>query len=164
MPRLILAAVLLLAACVGKSPAVPSGQFRPAGGPVYSSAVLDPSRLPGRWQQVAAFGTQGTCKPGGVEIKPGLKAAMRLCLSGHEVKASGQMQPIGPGRFAIAGQEWWVLWADGDYRTMAIGTPSGAFGFVLNRGGPISGDRMVAAKEIFEWNGYDMAQFHAFGG
>jgi apolipoprotein D and lipocalin family protein len=73
----------------------------------------------------------------------------------------GPLQPTGPGRFVIAGQEWWVLWADGDYRTLVIGTPSGRFGFVLNRAGGISADRMRAAREILEWNGYDLAQFRA---
>jgi apolipoprotein D and lipocalin family protein len=164
MSRLKLLAVLTLAACVGKAPQTPQGQYRHTATPMYSSAVLDMSRLPGRWQQVAAFGPEGACAPGGVEIKPGLKTALRLCLSGAEVKASGALKPVGPGRFEIAGQEWWVIWADGDYRTLAIGTPSGAFGFILNRGGAISGDRLTAAKEIFEWNGYDLAQFHAFGG
>lgn len=155
---------LALAACVGKSPTLPQGQYRATSTPMYSSAVFDRSRLAGRWQQVAAFGPQAACKPGGVDIKSSLKTALRLCLSGADIKASGALTPIGPGRFAIAGQEWWILWADADYRTMAIGTPSGAFGFILNRGGAISGDRLIAAQEIFEWNGYDMAQFHAFGG
>lgn len=152
------ALVLVLAACVARAPAAPDGKFRPAGGQIYSSAVLDSAKLPGRWQQVATFGDAG-CRAGGVDIKPDGRAAFRLCLNGRDVKGSGRLQPSGPGRFAIAGQDWWVLWADGDYRTLVIGTPSGGFGFVLNRDGAISADRMTAAREILEWNGYDMAQF-----
>lgn len=160
MSRLTLLAALFLAAC-GAGPAdLPQGAYRPKGGQVYSSAVFDAARLPGRWQQVGAFGPEGGCKPGGVDIKAGGKAAFRLCLGGRDIRGAGQLQPVGPGRFAIAGQEWWVLWADGDYRTLVIGTPSGAFGFVLNRGGGISSDRLTAAREILEWNGYDLSQFH----
>lgn len=154
-------AALLLAGCIGKSPDLPQGAFRTKGGQIYSSAVFDASRLAGRWQQVASFGP-ASCKPGGVDITAGGKAAFRLCLGGRDIKGAGQMQPIGPGRFAVAGQEWWVLWADGDYRTLVIGTPSGKFGFVLNRGGTISADRLTAAREILAWNGYDMAQFQPF--
>jgi len=154
----VLALAVLLTGCVGRSPALPEGAFRPSGGQIYSSAVLDSSRLPGRWQQVASFGAKG-CRAGGVDIKSDGRAAFRLCLNGRDVKGSGRLQPTGPGRFAIAGQEWWVLWADGDYRTLVIGTPSGGFGFVLNRGGVISADRMTAAREILDWNGYDMGQF-----
>ena len=158
MSRLSVLLVLVLAACVGRSPDQPQGNFRPNGGQVYSSAVLDVAKLPGRWQQVATFGP-AICKAGGVDIKPGGAASFRLCLGGRDVKGAGQMRPVGPGRFAIAGQEWWVLWADGDYRTLVVGHPSGKFGFVLNRGGAISSDRMTAAREILDWNGYDMAQF-----
>jgi len=158
MSRLNLIACAFLAACVSSGAGVPKGNYRPNGGQVYSSAVFDAARLPGRWQQVATFGP-ASCSAGKVDVKPGGKAAFRLCLGGHDSKGAGRLRAIGPGRFAIAGQEWWVLWADGDYRTLVIGHPSGAFGFVLNRGGAISADRMAAAREILEWNGYDLSQF-----
>lgn len=168
MHRLIaFAAALCLFGCVAKMPNQVQGHYREASAPMYSSAVLDRSRLVGRWKQVAAFGPKGAaCRPGGVDIKGGasLAASFRLCLSGADQKGAGPMQPIGPGRFGIAGQEWWILWADGDYRTLVIGTPSGGFGFVLNRGGAISADRMKAAREILEWNGYDLRQFHSLAG
>ncbi len=137
-----------------------TGSYR-APGQIYSSAVLDTSRLAGRWQQVAGFGPEGACKPGGVEISPGGQALWRLCLSGAEVKGNAPMKPTGPGRFDVGGQEWWVLWADGDYRTLVIGTPSGRFGFILNRG-RISSDRLVAAKEILDWNGYDLSRLQVY--
>lgn len=154
-----LALGLLLAACVSKAPTLPQGKFRPKGGEIYSSAVLDRAKLPGRWQQVGGFGPKAGCKPGGVDIKPDGQTTFRLCLGGKDISGAGPLQPIGPGRFAVAGQAWWVLWADGDYRTLVIGTPSGSFGFVLNRGGAISSDRMKAAREILDWNGYDLGQF-----
>jgi apolipoprotein D and lipocalin family protein len=53
---------------------------------------------------------------------------------------------------------WWVLWADVGYRTLAIGTPSGRFGFILNRGGDLPADRMRAAREVLEWNGYGIGR------
>lgn len=165
MHRLTLVLALLLTACVAPSGPGPAGAFRDTGRPIYSSAVLDPSRLAGKWRQVAAFGPQTPgCKAGGVDItgKSALRAAFRLCLNGADLRGSGPITVIGPGRLAVAGQEWWVIWADADYRTLAIGTPSGAFGFVLNRGGPISADRLTAAREIFEWNGYDLGGFQRF--
>jgi apolipoprotein D and lipocalin family protein len=67
--------------------------------------------------------------------------------------------PVGPGRFTLgAGAPWWVLWDDADNRTLAIGTPSGAFGFVLNRGADIPSDRIVAAREILDFNSYDLSR------
>ena len=156
----------MLISCVsqGTGP-LPQGAFRPKDAAIYSSAVLEPARLVGRWQQVGGFGPPGACKPGGVEISRGaggLRAVWRLCLGGQESRGNAPMQPAGPGRFEVAGQAWWGLWADGDYRTLAIGTPDGGFGFVLDRSGGISADRMRAAREILAWNGYDMDRFIAY--
>lgn len=90
MSRLVLLAAVFLAACVGKTADLPQGNYRPNGGQVYSSAVFDTGRLPGRWQQVATFGPT-SCKPGGVDIKARGKASFRLCLGGHDVKGAGQI-------------------------------------------------------------------------
>ena len=57
--------------------------------------------------------------------------------------------------------DWWVIWADYDYRTLAIATPDGRFGFVLDRGA-IPSDRLTAAAEIFDFNGYDKARLRPF--
>ena len=104
MHRLILALSLALAACTAPSGS-PTGVYRAAGTPIYSSAVLDSGRLAGRWQQAAAYGAPKGCRPGGVEITRragGLHAAFRLCASGREWRGAGALEPAGPGRFAIA--------------------------------------------------------------
>ena len=51
-------------------------------------------------------------------------------------------------------EEGWVLWADADYRTLVIGTPSGRFGFVLNREAVLPPDRLLAVQDILRFNGY----------
>lgn len=160
---------LMFAAMACTPTAVPrtTVSFRDATKPIYSNAQLDPARLVGRWAQVADFGRKSdACKPGGVEIAPagtGLKLTYRLCQSGVNTRGAGAMQPAGPGRFAVQNQPgpWWVLWADVDYRTLVIGTPSGQIGFILNRDGALPADRMAAAREILDWNGYDLTQLQA---
>jgi len=160
-----LIAFVLLAACVAAPTTVLVGRYRPADAPIYSSAVLEPVRLVGRWQQVAGFGATG-CPPGVVEITRngnGLAISYRLCQAGGVAQGKGTMQVDGPGRFVLPGQPgpWWVLWADADYRTLVIGTPNGRLGFILNRGA-ISADRLVAAREILDWNGYDLRQLRVY--
>ncbi|MFN4153115.1 MAG: lipocalin family protein [Paracoccaceae bacterium] len=156
---------LALTACAPTPPpaAVP---YRAASAPIWSNAQLDHARLLGRWQQAAAFAPPGaTCRPGGAEIggrAGALTLTARLCLSGQEVRLAGPMPGTGPGRFRVGGQDWWVIWADTDYRTLAIATPSGGFGFILNRGGPLSPDRLAAAREVFDFNGYDTRLLQAF--
>lgn len=66
----------------------------------------------------------------------------------------------GKGRFGGRGgiPEWWVLWMDADNRTAAIGTPDGAFGWIMDRRAKGGGDRIRAAREIMQWMGYDMSR------
>lgn len=157
MPRLTPAAALLaLAACAG-TPGPPSG-FRDPAVPIYSAALLDPGRLPGVWREAAAFGGEG-CGAGGVTIGADLSVSGRLCLGGRPAAVAGRLAPSGPGRFAFPGTgEWWVVWVDSGYRTLAIGTPGGGWGVVLNRDGALPEDRLAAAAEIFDFNGYDRAR------
>lgn len=163
MSRLTLVlAVGILTGCVTSVPkSLPEG-YRQTQTPIYSSAVFDQTRLIGRWEQVATFaGGKPRCTSGGAEFvqkTSGLFVGMALCTAQGKRKVSGAVQMSGPGRFRIAGlnEELWVLWADGDYRTLVFGTPSGNLGFILNRDGAISEDRVIAAREILDWNGYDL--------
>lgn len=160
MYRLI--ALILLAGCVAKAPATVTA-FRKPGTPIYSNAVLEYDRLAGSWVQVAGFAAPdaAACPMGQAAITTtpsGLGVSAQLCLGGAATAFSGPLKVIGPGRFAPPkGEPWWVIWADVDYRTLVIGTPSGRFGFILNRGGSLPADRMRAAREVLDWNGYNLA-------
>lgn len=97
-----------------------------------------------------------------------MQGSYDLCLSGQMVKGAGAIAQTGPGRFAISGrggtaQDWWVLWVDEGYRTLAIGTPSGEFGFILNRGNTLPSDRLAAAREVLDFNGYDVGRLITYG-
>ena len=154
MPRLILALALLIAGCAAKPPA--SMAFRDAGAPIWSAAAFQPGGVAGTWRQVADMRTSGSCKAGAVEITPegqGLRLAGTLCIAGRAEAVSGTAPLVGPGRLRVKGEDWWVIWVDVGYRTLAIGTPSGRFGIILDRGA-IPADRLNAAREIFDFNGY----------
>jgi apolipoprotein D and lipocalin family protein len=165
MSRLISLLVLLLAGCV-QGPATIAA-FRPANAPIWSSAAFDMARIEGRWTQVAAFsaGKGPGCRAGGVDVSRGtggMLIAGRLCLNGREVAVSGPLRMVGPGRMAVPGMaDWWVIWVDSGYRTLAVGTPDGTFGFVLDRG-QIGRDRLAAAGEVFDFNGYSAARMLPF--
>lgn len=168
MHRLILPVLLLLAACA--APPARIDGFR-SKGPIYSNAVLDLTTITGEWTQVAAFASDGrSCRPGGATFTrgaDGLSVSARLCLNGTETGYRGPLAITGPGRLTPAAKaplnrEWWVLWADVDLRTLVIGTPDGSFGFILNRRGPISPDRLAAARDILDWNGYDVTRLATF--
>jgi apolipoprotein D and lipocalin family protein len=164
MHRVILTACLWLAACVGVGREAPG--FRAAGAPIWSAAAFAPAEVSGNWQQVAAFATGPLgCRGGAVTVDPvpgGFAVTGILCLDGTARKVDALARPIGPGRLSVEGEEdWWVLWVDEGYRTLAVGTPSGRFGFVLDRG-RIPQDRLAAAAEIFAFNGYVRGRLQPF--
>jgi apolipoprotein D and lipocalin family protein len=130
--------------------------FRAESAPIWSAAAFQPTQVAGPWRQVADFRATGGCDAGSVEIVPegaGLRLTGTLCLAGRAEKISTVAPIVGPGRWRVKGEDWWVIWVDVGYRTLAIGTPSGRFGFILDRGA-IPGDRLNAAREIFDFNGY----------
>lgn len=167
-----LAALALLAACAPKPAG--DGAFRRAGTQIWSNAVTAPQALAGTWRQVATFadGQGAGCAPGFATFTPtatGLDVQARLCVNGGDASVRGPMQVSGPGRLTPVGQaqmpldrEWWLLWVDVDVRTVVIGTPSGAFGVILNRDARLPADRATAAREILDWNGYDISRLRGF--
>ena len=159
----LLALPLILAACMGGDKS--GGAFRKAGAPIWSAAAFDAALITGDWQQVAGFAeAAGGCHSGAIRFAPeggGLKLSGSLCLNGKVEKLRGTASASGPGRLIVGGEEWWILWVDSGYRTMAIGTPSGRFGMILDRGA-IPPDRLTAAREIFDFNGYDTATLRPF--
>lgn len=164
------AAGLALSGCFGKAPEVPAAVHQPAvpirdaSAPIWSIAQFTPARLAGDWRQVAGFGT-ANCQSGAMQFYQAggqLQAKGSLCFAGRQQAISSPVQPTGPGRLRIGGRDWWVVWVDTDYRTLAIGTPDGSFGFLLNRGGALPSDRMQAAAEVFDFNGYRISQMQRY--
>lgn len=166
------ALALLVSSCT--RPPVPVAQFRNTGVQMWSNAVTDPMALQGRWTQVATFASDGTpeCATGGLDLNPvanGLYAAARLCVNGVNTVYRGPLAISGPGRLrpmdqaqAPLNRDWWVLWVDVDIRTLVLGTPDGSFAVILNRDARLPGDRRKAAREILEWNGYDLSHLQTF--
>lgn len=176
MPRVTIALILALAVAGCAAPRPKVEGFRDAGAGLYSNAVLDPARIAGDWVQVAAFAAPNAapCAPGRVSLAPaagGYDADVALCLPPGRAEFRGRAEMPVPGRITLSGADpqglgepWWIVWVDVDYRTMAIATPSGRFGFILNRDGRLPQDRLTAAREVFDWGGYDLTKLRLLGG
>ena len=159
----IVALCLMLAACAAKPAATPG--FRALGSPIYSIASLRPDQVTGHWVQVATFAPDGkaSCGPGSADIDPTLQARWDLCLATGKVQGAGPIVTTVTARFDLTGMPvWWVLWADADGRTLVVGTPSGSMGFILNREAAMPADRMRAARDILQFNHYDLSALAAF--
>ena len=159
MRHLIRLAVLsvLLAACAPKP--APQASFRDPARAIYSLAGFDAARLSGAWHQVAGFGA--ACSSGMIEVGP--DAQFDLCLPEGQKQGRGPMAATKPGRFDLQGiGPLWVLWADADNRTVVLGAPSGAYGFILNRDAKLPVDRLTAARDILAFNGYDVTKLSIY--
>ncbi len=150
MRRLILC--LLLAACA-------PGE-RDTAARMTSIVSFDPAQFAGRWYVVE--GVPGTDCAAYDYAGGGPLAVTGYCSGGER---TGEARLTGPGRLTqtLGGrsEELWVLWVDADYRTAVIGTPTGKVGMILNRVPEMPADRLRAAREVMDWNGYDVAALRA---
>lgn len=173
MHRLSLFLALALVACAAPAPPPVTG-LRDTGKPIYSNAVYDPARITGTWNQVATFTAAADpgCPPGRVTIAGSAGALTHeadLCLGGTLSTSSGPLDITGPGRVrperavGALDAEWWLLWVDVDYRTLVVGNPAGSFGFILDRSTSLPVDRLAAAREVLDWNGYDLGKLRLYG-
>lgn len=135
-----------------------------------SMAVFDPVRYVGNWYEVASFpvafqaGCSNTTATYGA-ASDGTLSVLNRCDTGSGTKTiSGNAQVVGPGRLKVrlagvpVAADYWVLWVDEGYRTAVIGVPSGRAGWILNREATIPQDRLKAARDVLEFNGYNLGQ------
>jgi len=144
----ILFVLLLVSACA----AAPQAGFRDPAAMITSTTRFEAVRFAGPWQMRAGMGA--------------LPQAVVFTETDGQITA---MQPLGggaavdltqtmPARFAGPDGPIWVLWVDDGYRTAVLGRPDGQFAWVLDRNATGGTDRLAAAREVLDFNGYDLAQ------
>ena len=163
-PIFMLLLCAALAGCAGLS------GYRDQSVMIASNVGFDPTRFAGRWYTVARYPNpfEARCAGSIAEYTPrpdGSIVVRNTCLGpdGAEIdQISGQAELVGPGRLSVRlegvpfAAPLWVLWVDADYRTAVLGQPSGRTGWILNRDPDIPADRLRAAREILDFNGYDL--------
>lgn len=178
MKRLLLLALLSLAAC-GREPAeAPPGgavSFRDRAVPIASTTRGGPTDLGGTWVVSASFG-EGPVR--GLDVTDRVEVALEPSGRGQWTftdRAGAWVRvPVAlvqPGRYEVAAPQpaaivlfgtatpkLVVLWVDDDFRTAVVGTPDGSFGWIMDRPGEASADRLAAAREVLDFNGYDLGR------
>lgn len=147
--------------------------YRDTTKPIASKAVFDPARYLGTWYEVARYpvfferGCVGVTATYGMN-DDGSISVLNICRNPDGTIASqieGAAEIVGPGRLKVSfpsvpfgASDYWVLWIDESYRTAVVGAPDGKSGWILNRTPQIPTDRLNAAREVLDFNGYDLSR------
>ena len=167
MKFIAFALAVAVSAC---APFVPSSRF--IGTPMFVVSNLEPSRLAGKWYEVASFPApfQAGCRATTAEYSlrdDGLISVRNRCEDAAQPgvvrQIEGTARMAGPGQFQVrlngvpVQARFWVLYLSRDGRTMVLGTPSRQAGWVLHRDRGFSPEQFYDARAVFERNGYDIA-------
>ncbi|SLN34880.1 Lipocalin-like domain protein [Roseovarius gaetbuli] len=161
-----LAVATLIAGCA--APEAPGPGYRDTQVPLTYTSRSDAIRLAGDWHLRAHYpGDEWLRRVSYLRARDGqeaFKLVSRGCDANGGCKdfaALWRATPLGPNRWRLADpqggkpRDLWVIWVDEGYRTAAIGAPDGGYGWVLDRAAAGGTDRITAAREILDFNGYD---------
>lgn len=155
----LLSLLIVLTACTS---------FRDRDVAMTSIANFEAEKYTGLWYEIARFPVsfQEGCTNTQAEYRlqdEGVLAVRNACFRDNALSViEGSARVDGPGRLKVRlgampfAADYWVLWVDEDYQTAVVGVPSGRAGWILNRSPEISEDRLLAARAVLEFNGYDL--------
>lgn len=165
-------AALFLKACTAPETATvfESGvSHRNPATPIGVTSRFDPQKFAGVWQVRAFLPIEDRF----AEFKfspspkgPQVRIAADVCDGGGICGRFAEdllTRREGKGRFVVTmpdgkARRLWVLWVDEGFRTAVIGNPEGTFAWILDRSAKGGADRIKAAKEILDFNGYKVSQ------
>jgi apolipoprotein D and lipocalin family protein len=167
-------AVLVIASCTPTPIVVPAPVqiFRDTSAQIASQTDVTAQRMTGTWHIRQSFA--GPPRPATtIAIFQGPNAMLQMTLTSivcngddcGERQSAVFLSPAGPGRWTpigagagVLGAEIWVMWMDFDSRTATLGTPSGEFGWIMDENPTGGRDRIIAARDIMDWFGYDLTR------
>lgn len=147
--------------------------YRDLNVPIGSKAVFEPDRYLGTWYEIARYpvlferGCVGVTATYGMRDDGAISVTNTCRNPDGSVKSmiEGKAEIVGPGRLKVSfasvpfvAADYWVLWVDEGYRTAVVGAPNGKSGWILNRDPQIPADRLKAAREVLDFNGYDLTK------
>ncbi len=126
--------------------------------PLGGTSRFDRNRFAGDWQTVACLGScenvvRYVVATDGVFLRETADKSTPYLIS-----APGVLRPMGGGETLV------VMWVDEGFRTAAVGDADGRWAAILNRSRKPAADRIQAATEILDFNGWDVSQLRKIDG
>lgn len=162
--------LILLAACTTPpgTPEIGPG-YRDQSAPIGVTSRFDQKRFEGAWRVRAMIPSDEEIDA--IALSDGARG-LRMQVSAFVCDGAGicgnfaEVLPVqreGNGRFVLRlpngkDRRMWVLWVDEGFRTAVVGNPEGTFAWILDRQRTGGVDRIRAAREILDFNGYDLGQ------
>jgi len=166
-----LAAALTLGACAATAPdpVVLGPSYRDPNALIGVTSRYDDAKFAGVWYVRAGF--DPAMGRTGFNLLDGPKGRV-MRLGAFVCEASGAcgdysddlpVTRIGKGQFRVTlpdgtPRDFWVLWVDEGFRTAVLGNKTGEFGWIIDRSTKGGADRIRAAREILDFNGYDVSK------
>ena len=72
--------------------------------------------------------------------------------------AGSEHMSAGGARYAMGSEGLVVMWVDEGFRTAAVGRVDGSLAWILDREPAVASDRTVAATQVLEFYGWDIAR------
>lgn len=166
-----LAIALLLAGCDAALDRAPEGRtsYRNQATPIGVTSRFDAARFGGLWQVRAVLPETETFQElalvesaAGAHLRIAADACDQAGICGRVAETLATRRE-GKGRYIVTmldgvQRRVWVLWVDEGFRTAVLGNPEGTFAWIIDRKRSGGGDRIAAAREILDFNGYDVTQ------
>jgi apolipoprotein D and lipocalin family protein len=166
----LLASLLVLGACVAKPTApVPDGpSYRDQNALIGVTSRFDADKFSGLWYVRAGFDPaisrmafRMIDTPKGQTMRLGVFVCDGAGVCGDYAQDLPAAKN-GKGRYSVKmpndqTREFWVLWVDEGFRTAVLGNKQGDFGWIVDRSTTGGADRIKAAREILDFNGYNVS-------
>lgn len=168
---LLAVALVALGACAAQAP-VPEGAgpgYRDQSALIGVTSRYDARKFAGVWYVRAGFDPslgrmafRFTDTPKGPVMRLGVFVCDPAGICG-DFAEDLPVQRLGKGRYRVTMpngvvRDFWVLWVDEGFRTAVLGNETGDFGWIVDRSTKGGADRITAAREILDFNGYDVGQ------
>jgi apolipoprotein D and lipocalin family protein len=172
MRALVIAGVMALGGCVPTPPIAPvitGPTYRDPTALIGVTSRFDADKFTGVWYVRAGFdpslgrmGFRMIDTPKGQVMRLGAFVCDGAGICG-DFSEDLPTTKLGKGRFNVEmpngqNREFWVLWVDEGFRTAVLGNKQGDFGWIVDRSTKGGADRIKAAREILDFNGYDVSQ------